>query len=151
MHPISVPAHCTPKFSNICLAKRGKHAPTSDRSIVLAAKADAALDKLVTEKEVKCRALQVEVRIQKVIPSLHEYCDHAEAYEETGCGGSHPMDRRGESRPSEPALWLALAFKEIETKTYQKIPPANATPPTIHGSKRHSGTGTLLLSLSFSM
>ena len=43
IHPSSVPAHCTPRFSNICLEKSGKQAPTRDRSIVLAAKADAAL------------------------------------------------------------------------------------------------------------
>lgn len=32
---------------------------------------------------------------------------------------------------------------------YQKIPPANTTPPIIHGVKRHSGIATLLLALTF--
>lgn len=41
--PNSVPAHCTPRFTNICFEKRGKAAPTADRMIVLAAKTDAAL------------------------------------------------------------------------------------------------------------
>lgn len=43
IHPSSVPAHWTPRFLNICLENSGKQAPTRDRSIVLAAKADAAL------------------------------------------------------------------------------------------------------------
>lgn len=42
-HPSNVPAHCTPRLTNICRAKRGKHAPTADRKMVLAAKTDAAL------------------------------------------------------------------------------------------------------------
>lgn len=41
--PSSVPAHCTPKFTNICFENRGKHAPTADRKIVFAANTDAAL------------------------------------------------------------------------------------------------------------
>ena len=42
-HPSKVPAHCTPRLTNICFAKSGKHAPTADRRIVLAAKTEAAL------------------------------------------------------------------------------------------------------------
>lgn len=41
--PRRVPAHCTPRFRNICLEKRGNAAPTVDRMIVFAAKTDAAL------------------------------------------------------------------------------------------------------------
>lgn len=46
MHPSNVAAHCTPMFSNIWVAKRGKAAPTVERTIMLAAKADAALHQL---------------------------------------------------------------------------------------------------------
>jgi hypothetical protein len=41
--PSNVPAHCTPRLTNICLEKRGKHAPTADLRMVLAANTDAAL------------------------------------------------------------------------------------------------------------
>ena len=39
----SVPAHCTPSFSNICSENRGKPAATAERSIMLAATVEAAL------------------------------------------------------------------------------------------------------------
>lgn len=42
-HPRSVPAHCTPRLTNICRENRGKAAPTADRMIVFAAKTEAAL------------------------------------------------------------------------------------------------------------
>jgi hypothetical protein len=42
--PSNVPAHCTPRLTNICFEKRGKEAPTADRIMVFAAKTDAALD-----------------------------------------------------------------------------------------------------------
>lgn len=41
--PNNVPAHCTPRFKNICFENRGKAAPTADRMMVLAAKTEAAL------------------------------------------------------------------------------------------------------------
>jgi hypothetical protein len=41
--PSSVPAHCTPRFWNICLENRGNAAPTADRIIVFAANTEAAL------------------------------------------------------------------------------------------------------------
>ena len=41
----SVPAHCTPRFANICLEKRGNPAATAERSIMLAATVEAALRK----------------------------------------------------------------------------------------------------------
>lgn len=42
-HPSSVPAHWMPRLLNICRVNSGKHAPTMDRIIVLAANAEAAL------------------------------------------------------------------------------------------------------------
>ena len=42
-HPNNVPAHWTPRLVNIWREKRGKHAPTADRRIVLAANTEAAL------------------------------------------------------------------------------------------------------------
>lgn len=42
-HPSSVQAHCTPIVSNICFEKSGKPAATVERSMILAATADAAL------------------------------------------------------------------------------------------------------------
>lgn len=39
----SVPAHCTPRFSNICVENKGKAAATAERSIMLAATVEAAL------------------------------------------------------------------------------------------------------------
>lgn len=41
--PSRVQAHCTPRFLNICLEKSGKPAAIAERSIMLAATADAAL------------------------------------------------------------------------------------------------------------
>jgi len=41
--PSKVPAHWTPRLSNICLANNGKQPPITDRRIVFAAKTDAAL------------------------------------------------------------------------------------------------------------
>lgn len=43
-HPRRVPAHCTPRLTNICFEKRGKAAPTADRMMVFAAKTEAALE-----------------------------------------------------------------------------------------------------------
>jgi len=53
IHPSKVPAHWTPRFSNICVAKRGKTAPTQDRIMVFAAKAEAALYILLDEDQGK--------------------------------------------------------------------------------------------------
>lgn len=44
--PSRVDAHCTPRFSNICLEKSGNPAAIAERSIMLAATADAALSQL---------------------------------------------------------------------------------------------------------
>lgn len=41
--PSRVQAHCTPRFSNICLEKSGNPAAIAERSIMFAATADAAL------------------------------------------------------------------------------------------------------------
>lgn len=41
--PRSVPAHCTPRLLNICRVYSGKHPATTDRIMVFAAKAEAAL------------------------------------------------------------------------------------------------------------
>lgn len=43
MHPMSVPAHWTPKFRNSCRENKGNVAPTAERRIVFAAKTEAAL------------------------------------------------------------------------------------------------------------
>ena len=42
-HPSSVPAHCTPRFANICFEKSGKPAATLDRRMIFAATVEAAL------------------------------------------------------------------------------------------------------------
>lgn len=42
-HPNSVPAHCTPRFANICFEKSGNPAATLDRRMMLAATVEAAL------------------------------------------------------------------------------------------------------------
>jgi hypothetical protein len=39
----SVPAHCTPRFSNISVENKGNPAATAERSIMLAATVEAAL------------------------------------------------------------------------------------------------------------
>ena len=41
--PRSVPAHCTPRFSNIWAENNGKPAATAERSMMLAATVEAAL------------------------------------------------------------------------------------------------------------
>lgn len=41
--PSNVPAHWTPRLTNICFENRGNAAPTADRIMVFAAKTDAAL------------------------------------------------------------------------------------------------------------
>jgi hypothetical protein len=41
--PSKVPAHCTPRFWNICLENSGKPAATIDRRIMLAATVEADL------------------------------------------------------------------------------------------------------------
>jgi hypothetical protein len=41
--PRSVPAHCTPRFSNIWVENNGKPAAKADRSMMLAATVEAAL------------------------------------------------------------------------------------------------------------
>ena len=40
-----VPAHCTPRFSNIWVENKGKPAATAERSMMLAATVEAALVK----------------------------------------------------------------------------------------------------------
>ena len=42
-HASNVPAHCTPRFANICREKRGNPAATVERSMMFAATVDAAL------------------------------------------------------------------------------------------------------------
>lgn len=83
-------------FSNICFEKSGKHAPTRDRSIVLAAKAEAALHRLVKHRlgvaDSESEVLQIEIRIQQIVPALHEYRDHAKSDQEAGRRGCHPVD-----------------------------------------------------------
>ena len=41
--PSKVPAHCTPRFWNICRVNSGNPAATTDRSIILAATVEAEL------------------------------------------------------------------------------------------------------------
>jgi hypothetical protein len=48
----SVPAHCTPRFSNIWVENRGKPAATAERSMMLAATVDAALVQVEVSAEV---------------------------------------------------------------------------------------------------
>ena len=101
-HPSNVPAHCTPRLTNICRAKRGKHAPTADRRMVLAAKTDAALfgQKLSTIC-VTGRCLQLQIRIDQVVETLQKDAVDAEPCEQPGRCRGHPMDR---PRPSGPAI-----------------------------------------------
>ena len=45
-HPSSVPAHCTPRFANICFEKSGNPAATLDRRMMFAATVEAALHRV---------------------------------------------------------------------------------------------------------
>ena len=44
MQPSRVPAHCMPRFENIWRVNKGKPAAITDRSMMLAATAEAALE-----------------------------------------------------------------------------------------------------------
>ena len=51
IHARSVPAHCTPRFANICRENRGNPAATAERSMIFAATVEAALGKVSESAE----------------------------------------------------------------------------------------------------
>lgn len=70
-HPRSVPAHCTPRFWNICFANSGNAAPTADRMIVFAANTEAALIILSMEiDQSQVGNVQCQVGVDQVVETL---------------------------------------------------------------------------------
>lgn len=71
----SVPAHCTPRLSNICVENKGKPAATAERSMMFAATVEAALVQVEVsvdatrkcKRQGTCYHLQRQKGIDKVV------------------------------------------------------------------------------------
>lgn len=75
--PSRVQAHCTPRLWNICLEKSGNPAAIVERSIMLAATADAALSQ-VSQLSFRCTLeplvgnLHWKIRIDQIVEARKE-------------------------------------------------------------------------------
>lgn len=73
--PRRVEAHCTPRFSNICLEKRGNPAATAERSMMFAATAEAALEQTsqfrITSKQIVGNS-QWQIRVYQIVEARQE-------------------------------------------------------------------------------
>lgn len=60
-----VPAHCTPRLSNIWVENKGKLAATAERSIILAATVEAALEKVKMSADVETKTRRASYHLQR--------------------------------------------------------------------------------------